>query len=145
MLTSIEDCSIIRGLGLQRVRTGYYRVEGPVTAGLIVHPKACAVTWWWHGMRNSRKIQREKSHAGRFWFLCPSCHRRVLNLYIQPQQEAMGCRHCMGIIYPSQKVSWHKREPKRLRAWLRKFNKDVVQKYEKTRIKRPGTGVHPGS
>lgn len=36
------------------------------------------------------------------WFLCPGCDRRVAILY---QRKYFRCRHCLGLVYPSQKVT----------------------------------------
>lgn len=133
MAVNIEETTIIRGLGLQRLRTGYFRVEGPTTVGLIVHPNAAAATWHWNGQRYNERIFRQKSLAGRFWFLCSWCYRRVLNLYVF--QDRFACRRCLNIFYPSAKQSSHTREPKRLKAWLKWFDRQV-HRYEKKGPKR---------
>ncbi len=125
MNTNAEKSTIIRSLAWQRQRSGYYRIEGPVVLGLLLSPNYGAVCWWWYGKRFTRKISREKSEKGRYWFLCPYCCRRVLNLYVNPSWGLMGCRRCLAVVYPSQKVSWRKREPKRLKAWLGWFQRQV--------------------
>jgi hypothetical protein len=38
----------------------------------------------------------------RFWFLCPGCGKRVAILYLR---KYFRCRHCLGLVYPSQKVT----------------------------------------
>ena len=41
----------------------------------------------------------------RYWFACPSCHRRVGALYLLPGDIYFRCRHCNNISYQSQKLS----------------------------------------
>ena len=44
------------------------------------------------------------------WFLCPSCGRRVAILF---QRKYFRCRHCLGLLYQSQKMT------RSQRAWMR--------------------------
>jgi hypothetical protein len=69
----------------------------------------------------------------------------VLNLYISPEQGQMACRLCMGIYYPSSKVSWRKREPKRLRAWLGWFQRQVNKGSKKKGSERAGSSPDTGT
>ena len=45
----------------------------------------------------------------RYWFICPlvvngrSCNRRVGALYLPPNGEYFGCRHCYDLTYKCQK------------------------------------------
>lgn len=47
----------------------------------------------------------------RYWFLCPliiegkKCDRRASVLYLPPDSEYFGCRHCHDLIYQSQCLS----------------------------------------
>jgi hypothetical protein len=36
------------------------------------------------------------------WFLCPGCGKRVAILYLR---KYFRCRHCLGLVYRSQKVT----------------------------------------
>jgi len=51
----------------------------------------------------------------RAWFLCPDCGRRVALLYL-PSYGGAFCRHCLDLVYNSQ------RETKEDRA-IRRYNK----------------------
>jgi hypothetical protein len=39
----------------------------------------------------------------RWWLLCPRCHRRRRTLY--QASRGLGCRTCLGLTYPSQRLS----------------------------------------
>ena len=38
----------------------------------------------------------------RYWFICPSCERRVGCLYLAPDGQLFTCRHCNGLSYKSR-------------------------------------------
>jgi hypothetical protein len=48
------------------------------------------------------------------WFLCPGCGRRVAILY---QRKYFRCRHCLGLVYSSQKVTPSQRALSRIRGF----------------------------
>lgn len=35
----------------------------------------------------------------RYWFVCPSCGRRVGVLFVHPVSQAVGCRKCLNLEY----------------------------------------------
>lgn len=39
----------------------------------------------------------------RFWFMCPSCKRRVGVLLKHPLQNVLGCRTCLNLEYKSRR------------------------------------------
>lgn len=41
----------------------------------------------------------------RWWFLCPSCHRRCRILYLAPGSDYFACRICHNLTYTSQQES----------------------------------------
>lgn len=49
----------------------------------------------------------------RSWFLCPGCGRRSAILYLGGNY--FRCRLCLGLVYPSQKVSPSQRALRRIR------------------------------
>ena len=49
----------------------------------------------------------------RLWFLCPSCDKRVAILYLG--KYFFRCRHCLGLVYRSQKVTPSQRALSRIR------------------------------
>jgi hypothetical protein len=49
----------------------------------------------------------------RSWLLCPGCGRRSAILYLG--WKYFRCRHCLGLVYPSQKVSPSQRALSRIR------------------------------
>jgi hypothetical protein len=48
-----------------------------------------------------------RPHFGgrRWWFLCPSCGRRVGKLYLPPNEKIFACRLCHGLTYRSSQTS----------------------------------------
>ena len=51
-------------------------------------------------------ISLDEANAGRgrvrLWFLCTGCGKRVAILYLR---KYFRCRHCLGLVYRSQKVT----------------------------------------
>lgn len=41
----------------------------------------------------------------RFWFLCPSCGKRVGTLFQRPNSTAVSCRQCNGLYYKKARYS----------------------------------------
>jgi hypothetical protein len=41
----------------------------------------------------------------RFWFLCPSCGKRVGTLFQKPNSNAVSCRKCNGLYYRKERYS----------------------------------------
>jgi len=67
----------------------------------------------------------------RYWFICPlvvngrPCRRRVSTLYLPPNGEYFGCRHCHDLTYRSQKE-----HDKRIDALL--TNPELLRAYSKS-------------
>ncbi len=60
----------------------------------------------------------------RYWFICPGCGQRVVDLYIPQGVYKLACRHCHRLVYWSQM-----RGPRRI--GVKKYNAQKVlsQKY----------------
>jgi hypothetical protein len=60
-------------------------------------------------------LDQTKGRPGwnRSWFLCPGCGRRSAILYLGGKY--FRCRPCLGLVYPSQKVSPSRRAQSRIR------------------------------
>lgn len=43
------------------------------------------------------------NNGTRFWFLCPTCNRRVGVLLIHPLQGHLGCRKCLNLEYKKRR------------------------------------------
>ena len=70
----------------------------------------------WESLEYPVRLERTRCHYGgeRVWFLCPArgCGRRVAILYCH---RYFVCRHCLGLVYESQRQSVSDRAD--ARAW----------------------------
>jgi hypothetical protein len=59
----------------------------------------------WDPIDEGILFARTKGGPGweRIWFLCPGCTKRVAILYLK--KYYFRCRHCLGLVYQSQKIS----------------------------------------
>jgi hypothetical protein len=64
-------------------------------------------------------ISLDRTNGGpgwmRPWFLCPGCGERVAILYLR--WKYFRCRHCLRLVYPSQKVTPSQRALSRIRGF----------------------------
>lgn len=137
----VSECTIIKGLPLAYTRYAAVSVDGPVRLGLLVYPDVVTVGWWWHGKRYNAVIRRQKSRAGRYWLVCPRCAKRKLRIYVLPPDKCR-CRMCLKLQYETHPNS-RAREPKRLRAWLKWFDRRFAN--AKDDYKRLAFPAKPGS
>lgn len=52
-------------------------------------------------------LDKTRPHFGgvRYWFICPSCKRRVAKLYVPFRHDRFLCRRCHGLTYQSSQDS----------------------------------------
>jgi len=82
-----------------------------------------------------------RCHFGgvRYWFLCPSCRKRIGKLYTPLSGREFKCRHCYNLTYESSQV--HNQRVTALAKQLKEIHKkdgkealiQVAQKVQRTR------------
>jgi hypothetical protein len=88
--------------------------EGKTFAAISVETQPYRVVLRYNAQEPSGKsepiqdpISLDQTNGGpgwkRLWFLCPGCGKRVAILYLG--WKYFRCRHCLGLVYPSQKVT----------------------------------------
>ena len=66
----------------------------------------------------------ECSYGGRrYWFLCPSCDRRVGSLYKPLADALLECRTCKGLIY--ELALYRKSKSEKLIKLVHRLNKNL--------------------
>jgi len=101
------------------VRRARFAVQdGPVRLGVILHPAAACVVWFWYGRRYNVGVKRVDAPSGGKLWLCPRCARRVAVLLVAPP-DRIGCRHCLAVRYAAWQRNGRYRQPKRPDAWLK--------------------------
>jgi hypothetical protein len=69
------------------------------------------------------ELQPTQTNFGglRYWFLCPSCHRRVGKLYLPKGRTRLACRQCHGLTYCSVQRAHMQSNEERLRRLEEQF------------------------
>jgi hypothetical protein len=72
----------------------------------------------------------------RWWLCCPQCGVRRLEVYGMRQGESLGCRACLGLVYPSQHETPKQRCKRRADRAARRLGDDRVRRDIPPRIPR---------
>lgn len=77
----------------------------------------------WEDKQASISIEKTACRFGgtQPWFICPTCHRKVINLYLHSKGQ-WSCRQCADLFYPSEnesKLDRQRRKVDRLKSKLR--------------------------
>ena len=122
---TVEDCLSIDisimfrgknvGPGWRSSGTLYWTVDG-YRLGLISYDTCLSLKsphmylhYNWMPNKNSQSVFLTSTHPNyggfRYWFLCPSCRRRVRKLYLTLCSKYFLCRHCQNLTYTSCRMS----------------------------------------
>lgn len=58
-----------------------------------------------NGIQASLTSTQTPNGGTRYWFVCPSCERRVGVLLIHPLIENVGCQKCLPVSYKKQRYN----------------------------------------
>jgi hypothetical protein len=111
------DIRILKRKGVlsEGKRNWHWMNDDGTTAGVIsVETQLFRVVLRYNAQQPSGKSERiedpislDRTNGGpgwkRLWFLCPGCGKRVGILYLK--WKYFRCRHCLGLVYSSQKVT----------------------------------------
>jgi hypothetical protein len=94
---TVEQC---QQFSTSHIRSYLKRQPYPqqVATAVIVEPD---------GLNQRVKVEAVPRYFGgfQFYFLCPSCDRRVSKLYRRPDRALFACRHCHELTYTSSQTS----------------------------------------
>jgi hypothetical protein len=99
--------------------------EGEEVAKISVETQPSQILLRYNAVERSGKSEQiedsiflDQTNGGRgwkrSWFLCPGCGKRVAILYLR--WKYFRCRHCLGLTYPSQKITPSQRALSRIRV-----------------------------